>query len=195
MRCLLVAVLLAAACAAQTVHTAKPSDIQGVQGFLKVCDREPGSMSLENAELMKHPTGDVTELLYRAMDASISDYLLCTGYVTGIYEGWKEGHEHGVVAAHFPDGIPADESAALKKLPLAEIQSASRAMNVDVPCLPDQVSFGDLQRVVLKHIREEVKKNPFMGLASTSRAVPLALSAEYPCSTVKSESIATPTSH
>jgi hypothetical protein len=195
MRYLLVAALFCVSCSAQAVHTAKPSDIQTVSGFLNVCDRNPGAISPENAELLEHPIGDVTELLNRAMDASLSDHLLCLGYTTGIYEGWKEGHEHGVIAAHFPEGFPVDESAALKKLSLAELRVTSRAMSVDVPCMPDSLSFGDMQKAVINYLRDDVKKNAFMGLMLTSRAVPRALTATYACPAEKPETTGSVPAH
>jgi hypothetical protein len=37
----------------------------------------------------------------KALAAKQADDSLCLGYLTGLIDGWKEGDEHGVVAAHF----------------------------------------------------------------------------------------------
>lgn len=106
---------------------------------------------------------------------------MCLGYVTGLTEGWKEGNEHGVTAAQFPDGWPQDEEKAVKALPLKQLQSANAAMKVDVPCIPDYVTFGQLRDILVKYIREEKEKKPFITAAMTHRVIWLAFQQAFPC--------------
>ena len=106
---------------------------------------------------------------------------MCIGYVTGLIEGWKEGHEHGVTAAQFPDGWPQDEEKAVKALPLKQLQAANAAMKVDVPCVPDYVNVGQERDILVKYIRERQTKNPLISVALTRHVIWLAFQQAFPC--------------
>ena len=106
---------------------------------------------------------------------------MCVGYVAGLTQGWKEGHEHGVTAAQFPDGWPQDEEKALKALPPKQLQTANAAMKVDVPCIPDYVTIGQERDILVKYIRDTQSKNPFMTAAMTHRLIWLAFQQAFPC--------------
>jgi hypothetical protein len=88
---------------------------------------------------------------------------------------------HGVAAAQFPEGWPQDEKKALSALPLKQLQVASAAMNVDVPCIPDYVTIGQERDILVKYIREQQTKNPFISAAMTHRVIWLAFQQAFQC--------------
>ena len=124
------------------------------------------------------------------MQDCLTEEAMCIGYVAGLVEGWKEGHEHGVEAAQFPDGWPQDEKNALTALPVKQLQVATAAMKVDVPCIPDYVTIGQERDILVKYIRERKKTNPFHRyrndtphhVARVSASVPLHLATQVGCS-------------
>ena len=59
-------------------------------------------------------------------------------------------------------------------------------MKTDTPCLPNQVTVGDIKNAVIKYIHEEEQKNPFIGLASTSLVAAWALRDAFPCPATQS---------
>ena len=171
---------LSSACLAQI---ATISDIQTAGGFLDVCGRSANQFSKAQGETVgKSPPSDVTEVLKKVMADRVADESLCMGYVAGLIEGWKEGHEHGVVAAQFPEGWPQDEKKALAALPPKQLQAGQAAMTVDVPCIPDYVTIGQERDIVVKYIRDQEKKgNPFIALALTPRVLWLAFQEAFQC--------------
>jgi hypothetical protein len=54
-------------------------------------------------------------------------------------------------------------------------------MKRDVPCIPDYVTLGQLRDILVKYIREEQAKNPFIGIAMTHRVIYLAFRQAFPC--------------
>jgi Ssp1 endopeptidase immunity protein Rap1a len=160
-------------CVAQA---ATPPAIEDARGFLDICGLKD-KLSKEN---MAEPT------IEKALAAKQADDSLCLGYLTGLIDGWKEGHEHGVVAAHFTAGFPQDEFAAFKAMPEKERQDMGVAFKVDVPCLPDKVTLGELRDIVVKWIQDS--KDPLLSELRTSRAVELALRAAFPCTSPKAAS-------
>src|ERR1700687_2700704 len=103
------------------------------------------------------------------------------GSVSGMEQGWKEGHKHGVIAAQFLDGWPKDEQKALAALPVKQLQAASAAMSRDVPCIPGYVTIGQERDIVVNYIREQQKKNPFITIAKTYHVVWLAFQEAFLC--------------
>jgi Ssp1 endopeptidase immunity protein Rap1a len=160
-------------CVAQA---ATPSAIEDARGFLDVCGLKD--------QLSKENMAELT--IEKALAAKLADTNLCYGYLMGLIDGWKEGHEHGVVAAHFTAGFPEDEFAAFKAMPAKERQDMSEAFKTDVPCLPDKITIGELRDIVVKWIRDS--KDPFLSELRTSRAVELALRAAFPCTSSKAAS-------
>jgi hypothetical protein len=172
---------LSAVCSAQV---AAITDIATASGFVETCGRKPGTYSKEQAETIKNaPPSQVLEAMTKALHDSASEGMMCLGFVAGLHMGWEEGHEHGVVAAQFPDGWPKDEKKALAALPLKQLQAATTAMKVDVPCIPDYVTVGQERDIIVKYIREQEKTNPFMSLALTSRMAYLAFQETFFCPT------------
>jgi hypothetical protein len=121
------------------------------------------------------------DALKKATDDRLAEETMCLGYMAGLIEGWKEGHEHGVTAAQFPDGWPQDEKKALSTLPLKQLQAANAAMNVDVPCIPDYVNVGQERDILVKYIRDQQKTNLFIGIAMTHRIIYLAFQEAFSC--------------
>lgn len=144
MKTLIACVVFSGCCFAQT---ARVPDIQDAGGFLDVCGLKDTQVSKKSVEAVKKaPPGEVIDTIKKAMADSVADHALCLAYLTGLVEGWKEGHEHGVMAAYFPAGAPLPEAlpAALKSLPDKDLEAANAAMKNDVPCLPDHITFGEL---------------------------------------------------
>lgn len=169
---------LSGVCSAQIASVSK---LATADGFLEACGQE-GALSKEQAETVKNaPPSQIMEKWNKAMDDSVSEATMCLGFVAGLHLGWKEGHEHGVVAAQFPDGWPKDEKKALAALPLKQLQAVTSAMNVDVPCIPDYVTIGQERDIIVKYIREQQKTNPFINLARTSRVAYLAFQETFFC--------------
>lgn len=161
---------------------ASPSDVQTVAGFLDVCGLPENQMPPKNVEAMKNaPATDTVKIRKKAMTAKVTDEVLCVGYVSGLYEGWKEGHDHGVLVANLHAAVPLDPSPVLKSMPTKEITAIDTEMKTDIPCVPDHVTFGDLKDAVVKYFRDELKKTPFLGLVPTSRLFPYALLNAFPC--------------
>ena len=72
-------------------QAASLSAIQDQAGFYRVCYLN--NVTLKQTEAQK-----------------LADESLCSGYLNGLINGWRDGHGHGVLAAHFPGAFPADES-------------------------------------------------------------------------------------
>jgi len=135
-------------------------------------------LSKEQAATLKSaPASQIIETLNEVTAQRTAEVAMCLGYLSGIEQGWKEGHEHGVIAAQFPDGWPKDEKKALAALPLKQLQAGTAAMTVDVPCIPDHVTIVQRRDIVVQYLRNE----PFTGLASTARVVWLAYQEAFPC--------------
>jgi hypothetical protein len=159
-------------------QVASVSQIETAGGFLDVCGPSETQLSAAQAEaLKKAPPSEMPEALYRQMDNRLAEVAMCFGFLGGLSEGWKEGHEHGVIAAQFPEAWPNDEKKALSGLPLKQLQAVTAAMNTDVPCFPDHVTLGQERDIVVKFIR----KNPFITIAPTRRVVWLAFQEAFPC--------------
>ena len=173
-------VCLSSACLAQV---ASISQLVTAGGFVDICGLSDGQSSKEQAEALKQaPPSATTDALSRALADKTADFALCVGYVVGVSQGWKEGHEHGVVAAQFPDGLPKDEEKAVKALPLKQLQAAHAAMARDVPCIPDYVTVGQERDIVVKYVRDQEKKgNPFIRMVLTPHIVWLAFQAAFLC--------------
>jgi hypothetical protein len=179
MRIALVACLfLASVCSAQVAPISK---LQTAGGFLEVCGRADTQLSKEQVETMKRnaQAGQPMDALKQALNDSLTEQAMCLAYVDGLIEGWKEGHEHGVTAAQFPDGWPEDEEKAIKALPLKQLQASNAAMKIDVPCIPDYVTIGQERDIIVKYVRES--KNPFISVAMTHRVMWLAFQQAFPC--------------
>lgn len=58
-----------------------------------------------------------------------------------------------------------------------ELSDATAAMKVDVPCIPDYVTLGQEQDIIVKFIR----KNMLLTIARTTRVVPVAFQEAFPC--------------
>jgi hypothetical protein len=173
------AALTPALCAAQIAPISK---LQTASGFLEVCGQPDTQASKDQIDTVKKaPPSQAIDAVKKAMDDRLAEETMCFGYVVGLVEGWKEGHEHGVAAAQFPDGWPEDEKKALAALPLKQLKAASAAMNVDVPCIPDYVNIGQERDVLVKYIREQQKTNPFLGIVMTHRIIYLAFQEAFPC--------------
>jgi hypothetical protein len=166
---------ISAKCSAQI---APVSSIQTAGGFLEVCGRTDTQLSKEQGQTVKDaPVGQTVDALKKAMDDRLAEENMCVGYVAGLIEGWKEGHEHGVVAAQFPDGWPKDEQKALAALPTKQLQIAIAAMKIDVPCIPDYVTIGQERDILIKFIRN----HPLLSVGTTPRVIWLAFQEAFPC--------------
>jgi hypothetical protein len=171
--------LVSGTCLAQIATVSK---LQMAGSFLEVCGRAKTQLSKEQGDTLKNASpSQMMDSLKKAMDDRLAEETMCIGYVAGLVEGWKEGHEHGVAAAQFPEGWPQDEKKALAALPLKRLQAASAAMKVDVPCIPDYVTIGQERDILVKYIREQQGKNPFIGIAMTHRVIWLAFQQAFPC--------------
>jgi len=103
---------LSTCCYAQTTPVSK---IRFVAGFLEVCDVKDNQLSKTRTEVLKNTTGNVMDALKKAMDDQLAEVSLCFDYLSGLADGWQEGHEHGVIAAHFPAAYPSDLKKSLAK--------------------------------------------------------------------------------
>jgi hypothetical protein len=173
-------ILLSSACFAQV---APLSSIWTAGGFLDVCGRPDEALSKEQLDAVKSvPPSQSMDKLKEVTADRIAEIRMCFAYLSGLSQGWKAGHEHGVAAAQFPEGWPKDEEKAVKSLPPKQLQAALTAMSSDVPCIPDYVTIGQHRDIVVKYIRDQEKQgNPFMGVALSSRIVYLAFQAAFPC--------------
>ena len=177
MNLLLIACLtfLSSMCFAQIAPISK---LQTADGFVEVCGQPDSQPSRDQlATMKKSPPSQLADALRKAMDDRMAEEAMCIGYVAGLVEGWKEGHEHGVAAAQFPEGWPQDQEKALAALPLKQLQAANLAMNVDVPCVPDYITIGQERDILVKYIRS----NPLLGAAMTHRVIWLAFQEAFPC--------------
>jgi len=166
--------LLVSICPAQIAPVSK---LQTAGGFLEVCGPPATTLSAAQVEALKSAPPSGLDPIFKQMDNRMAEVTMCFGYLTGLVEGWKEGHEHGVIAAQFPSGWPKDENKALQTLPLKQLQEVSAAMKSDVPCIPDYVTIGQEQDIVVKFIQ----KNMLLTLARTTRVVWLAFQETFPC--------------
>jgi hypothetical protein len=155
------------------------SRIQTASGFLEVCGSPDTQMSAAQAAALKKASpSEMASAMSKQMDNRMAEVMMCFGYLAGLTEGWKEGHEHGVVAAQFPKGWPNDVKKGLAHLPLKQVETVQAAMTVDVPCIPDSTTIGEERDVVVKFIRKDMS----LTTALTSRVVPLAFREAFPCS-------------
>lgn len=164
-------------------QVASISSIWTAGGFLDVCGRADDSLSKEQAEAVKiAPPAQFMDKLKEEMDHRLAEVAMCLAFVSGLELGWKEGHEHGVTAAQFPEWWPKDEKKALSTLPLKQLEAAQAAMTVDVPCIPDYVTIGQKRDIVVKYIREQEKQGNFLiPLALTSHVAWLAFQQAFYC--------------
>jgi hypothetical protein len=167
---------------ATDITTANVSDIQQAAGFAKICGRK-GTVSEENLAVLKASRGDITQLMYKAMDANLVDRATCVAYLTGIIDGWQEGHEHGVAAMVFPKGIPDIDhyEQAVHSLSTEQMNVANSGMNADPMCIPEHISTSEVLNVVVGYIQAQIAKNPARGIALTARMVHPALKGTFRC--------------
>lgn len=179
-RVLIVSILFfSSLCFAQIASISK---LQTAGGFLEVCGSDVSQPSKEQVETVKNAApSQVMDSIKQAMADRLAEQIMCHSYVVGLIEGWKEGHEHGVLAAQFPNALPQDEKKALSTLPLKQLQAATAAMKTDVQCIPDYVNIGQEKDILVKYIREQQKTNPFIGIAMTHRVIWLAFQQAFPC--------------
>src|SRR5438105_14867355 len=79
------------------ITTAKPSDILAAGGFVDVCS-DNTKFSKKNSEALKSVRPDeIMAMFQRALDAQLADQTMCLAYLQGVIDGWREGHEHGVI--------------------------------------------------------------------------------------------------
>ena len=117
---------------------------------MDLCGLADTQFSKEQMEALKSVApSQFMAKLDKVMADKIADMRLCIGYLSGLEQGWKEGHEHGVMAAQFPEGWPKDQTKALAALPLKQLQSGQIAMRIDVPCIPDYVTIGQKRDIVV----------------------------------------------
>jgi hypothetical protein len=178
MKALIIFVLLSSVCFAQVPPVSK---LLTAGGFLDVCGLSEMQLSKEQVATMKSNASQGMAAFNKAMDDRLAQEAMCIGYVAGLTDGWQEGHEHGVVAAQFPDGWPQDEEKAFSALPTKTLQAANSAMKVDVPCIPDYVTIGQERDIIVKYIQEQQKTNPLIGLAMTRHVMSLAFRQSFPC--------------
>lgn len=123
------------------------------------------------------PAASAVDPILKQMDNRMVEVAMCFGYLTGLVDGWQEGHEHGVMAAQFPNAWPKDEKKALATLSSKQLSEANAAMKLDVPCIPDYVTLEQKQDIVVKFIQ----KNMLLTLARTTRVVWAAFEEAFPC--------------
>jgi len=183
---LCVLALRPARCSAQATKAynfaANPSDLQSVGGFLGVCGLPESQLSPKSVETMKNaPATDTMKIIKKAMADKLTDEALCVGYITGLYEGWNEGNDHGVMVAHTQAAVPLNLTPVLKSMSLKEIEAIEAESRTDVACVPNHATFGDLKNTVTAYLRSQVRSNPLLRLALTSRLFPYALLHAFPC--------------
>lgn len=177
--------MLSASCSAQTIEPSRPSDIQDVGGFLDICGRG-NRFSKENDEVLKNGSpAEFQKNFEQALVANLGDQSMCLAYVSGIIDGWQEGHDHGVLAVYFPEGVPqrSDLVTALKSLSDKDFETYRAANSNDILCLPDRITFGQILEAALKSLREQTTAIPAFRLLPTFRMVIPALQSAYPCPT------------
>src|SRR5271170_5640166 len=100
-------ILLSGGCFAQVASVSK---LTTAGGFLVVCGTPDTQLSKSQTEaLMKVSPSQLVDQMGKEMADRTTEVVMCFGYVAGLIEGWKDGHEHGVIAAQFPDAWPKDE--------------------------------------------------------------------------------------
>jgi hypothetical protein len=169
---------------AATAHAqiAKPSDLLTVGGFLDVCGAAKGQFSEKSEDAInKASPSEVNEAIKNAFNEKMANDGLCMGFLNGLREGWREGHEHGVIAAHFRIGVPLDLTAGLKALPSKELEAINKEMKNDIPCTPEHMTFGDLKEAVVRYFRAQLEKNPSLRTVRTSHLFPAAVRDAFPC--------------
>ncbi len=153
-----------------------------VSGFLEVCGREFTQLSKERMEAWAEgPPGEYIDAMRKALAGGVADQYVCRAYLWGLYEGWKEGHKHGVLAAKFPAGIPRDLSTAVNSLPGEELEATAAAFENDVPCIPDDTTDGELYDIVVKYLRDHIEGRPFSNFLLMRTVFPVALREAFPC--------------
>lgn len=162
---------------AQNVTT---TDLSTAGTFLENCGLKEGVPSKKNVEAMK-ANPNASEALRTGLSNITADYVVCVAYIEGVIAGWKEGHEQGVVVAHFPQGIPDDLDAARSSLPPEEKHNIHLAIEIGQPCFPEHLTLGQLRETVVSYIRDETTKNPLMNTVRTARFIPRALLQAFPC--------------
>src|SRR5579864_1457380 len=179
----LIALLVILLCGSSTAQIASLSQLQTASGFVDVCGRSETQLSKERSDALKKvPPSQFMEEFNKAMSDRMIEVSMCFAYMRGLIDGWKEGHEHGVAAAQFPDGWPKDEEKSIKALPLKQLEAASAAMKRDVPCEPSYVTQGQERDIVLKYIHaQESKGNFLIGMALTSHVTYLAFQEAFLC--------------
>lgn len=166
------------------ITTATVVDIQQAGGFAKVCGRDDTAISEANAAVLKsNKTGDFTALLFRAQDAALVDREICITYLSGLIDGWQEGHQHGVDVMLFPAGIPNTDhyGAALKSLPIEQLKIGAAASKADPMCVPEHITQGEVLTVVVRYIKADIAKNTWTSMIPTARMVHPALKGTYRC--------------
>ena len=136
----------------QQPNTSRPNDVTDIQeagGFLRVCGSD---------------------------NPSLADSIICLTYMTGVIDGWREGHDQGVMTAAFPNGVPRDLSGALKSMSQADLARTRKQLNNGALCIPEHMSIGGVERVVLDYFR--AKKVVF---GKSSRLIAWALADSFPC--------------
>jgi hypothetical protein len=151
--------------------------------FLDVCGRGDQELSKEQLATVKNaPPSQAMEKLREAGADRLTEVVMCAAFVSGLEQGWKAGHEHGVIAAQFPAGWPEDEQKALSGLPLKQLEATNAAMSVDVPCIPSYVTVGQEKDIVVRFIQNQEKQgNVLITDAPTYRVVYFAFQEAFQC--------------
>ncbi len=178
-RSIAIVIFLSNACFGQVASISKLST---AGGFLEVCGRPDESPKEQLDSVKSTPPSQSLDKIKAAMTDRMTEVAMCLAFVSGLEQGWKEGHEHGVVATQFPEGWPKDEKKALAALPFKQLQAGQAAMTIDVPCIPDYVTIGQERDIIVKYMRESEKKgNFFLSLDLTSHMMWLAFQDAFPC--------------
>jgi hypothetical protein len=187
MKSLLVLLLLSLSPALKNENTvatdypvASLSDIRSVGGFLAVCGIPDAQSSKFTMDRIKHDTDFNVNKIFE--DKS-REQALCIAYSVGLYDGWKEGHDDGVLTTHLPDGIVPfpDLQPALKSMPAKELASMQAQMHTDIPCDPYKQTAGDIRDALVKYARNISSTNPFSETIPMSRLVHPAMLSAFPC--------------
>jgi len=166
--------------AAADPPAASLSDIRTVGGFLEVCGIGDSQSSKFTMERVKHDPDFKIEKMF---EEKLREQSLCLAYSLGLYEGWKEGHDDGVLTAHLPDGVVPfpDIQPALKSIPQKELAAIKSQMHTDIPCDPEKQTAGEIRDALVSYARTVSNSNPFSGVIPMSRFVHPATLAAFPC--------------
>jgi len=169
-----------AASAAADHPAASLSDIMTVGGFLDVCGIGDSQASKFTMERVKH---DPDFNVNRIFEEKLHEQTLCVAYSMGLYEGWKQGHDDGVLTAHLPEGVVPfpDIQPALKSMSAKELGSIKTQMHTDIACDPDKQAAGDVRDALVSYARQISSKNPFASMIPMARLVHPATLAAFPC--------------